>query len=46
MTIVFQKPFLIDASVYMNIAYPLKIRKIPKEEIKDRVKKDRPGSQH
>lgn len=39
MTIVFQKPFLIDASVYMNIAYPLKIRKIPKEEIKDRVEK-------
>lgn len=39
MTIVFQKPFLIDASVYMNIAYPLKIRKISKEEIKSKVKK-------
>lgn len=36
-TMVFQKPYLINTSVYNNIAYPLKLRGIGKEEIKDRI---------
>ncbi|MFA5527351.1 MAG: ABC transporter ATP-binding protein [Peptostreptococcales bacterium] len=37
MTLVFQKPYLFHRSVYENIAYPLKIRKTPKEKIKVKV---------
>lgn len=39
MTIVFQKPYLIDASVRSNLSYPLKIRHIPKETIEKEVQK-------
>ncbi len=37
MTLVFQKPYLLRTTVFNNIAYPLTIRKIKKEEIVDRV---------
>ncbi|ABR47241.1 ABC transporter related [Alkaliphilus metalliredigens QYMF] len=37
MTLVFQKPYLLRTTVFNNIAYPLKIRKIEKEEIQRRV---------
>lgn len=37
MTLVFQKPYLLRATVFKNIAYPLIIRKIKKEEIVKRV---------
>ena len=39
MTLVFQKPYLINTDVYNNIAYPLKIRGIPKAEMKTRTEK-------
>jgi len=37
MTLVFQKPYLLRATVFNNIAYPLVIRKVKKEEIEKRV---------
>jgi tungstate transport system ATP-binding protein len=39
MTLVFQKPYLINMDVYNNIAYPLKIRGLSKIEIKNKVEK-------
>jgi len=39
MTLVFQKPYLINTDVYNNIAYPLKIRGMSKLEIKNKVEK-------
>ncbi|KAB3525737.1 ATP-binding cassette domain-containing protein [Alkaliphilus serpentinus] len=39
MTMVFQKPYLLRTTVYNNIAYPLKLRNINKEEIHTRVQK-------
>lgn len=39
MTLVFQKPYLINTDVYNNIAYPLKIRGISKVEIKNKTEK-------
>lgn len=38
-TMVFQKPYLFRTSVFNNIAYPLKIRKINKEAIHNEVNK-------
>jgi len=37
MTIVFQKPYLFKRTVYENIEYPLKIRKMNKSEMKSLV---------
>lgn len=37
MTLLFQKPYLLRRSVFDNIAYPLKIREVPKEECDRRV---------
>jgi len=37
MTLVFQKPYLLRTTVYHNIAYPLQLRKVAKEEIHRRV---------
>lgn len=37
MTYVFQKPYLFKKSVYENIAYPLRLRDLSKEEEKERV---------
>ena len=37
MTLVFQKPYLLRTTVFNNIAYPLVIRKIKKQEISKRV---------
>ena len=37
-TMVFQKPIMLNTTVYENIAYGLKIRRLPMEEIKARVK--------
>lgn len=37
MTLVFQKPYLINTDVYNNIAYPLKLRNKSKAEIQSRV---------
>lgn len=39
MTLVFQKPYLINTDVYNNIAYPLKIRGMSKGEINNKVEK-------
>ncbi|SCY61980.1 ABC transporter ATP-binding protein [Alkaliphilus peptidifermentans] len=39
MTMVFQKPYLLRGSVFYNIAYPLRIRKVEEEEISRRVEK-------
>ncbi|SCG84548.1 Methionine import ATP-binding protein metN 1 [Proteiniborus sp. DW1] len=39
MTLVSQKPYLFKRKVYLNIEYPLKIRKFNKEDIKNRVNK-------
>ena len=38
MAMVLQKPVLFNASVYENVAYGLKIRKVPPNEIQTRVK--------
>ena len=38
MTMVFQEPYLISSTVERNIAYPLKIRKVRREEIRERVR--------
>jgi tungstate transport system ATP-binding protein len=38
-TVVFQHPYLLTTSVYNNIAYPLKLRKFKKQEIKNEVNK-------
>jgi|YelNatPaOPRAMG01_1025707.scaffolds.fasta_scaffold01545_8 tungstate transport system ATP-binding protein len=38
-TMVFQKTVMFDATVYDNVAYGLKIRKMPKNEIAERVNK-------
>ncbi|AKL94376.1 phosphate ABC transport system ATP-binding protein PstB [Clostridium aceticum] len=37
MTMVFQKPYLLRTSVFNNIAYPLKIRKVNKNKIQQQV---------
>lgn len=37
MTYVFQKPYLFKRSVYENIAYPLRLRDLSKEEERERV---------
>ena len=37
MTYVFQKPYLFKKSVYENIAYPLRLRDLSKEEERERV---------
>lgn len=37
MTIVFQKPYLFKRTVYENIEYPLKLRKVNKKDSKKRV---------
>ena len=37
MTLVFQKPYLINADVYHNIAYPLKLRGKTKQEIAEKT---------
>lgn len=37
MTLVFQKPYLINTDVYGNLAYPLKLRGLGKAEIQNRV---------
>ncbi|MDF2890206.1 MAG: transporter [Clostridia bacterium] len=39
MTLVFQKPYLINTDVYNNIAYPLKLRNIAADEIKSKTEK-------
>jgi tungstate transport system ATP-binding protein len=39
MTLVFQKPYLINMDVYNNIAYPLKIRGLSQIEIKNKTDK-------
>lgn len=39
MTLVFQKPYLINMDVYSNIAYPLKIRGLSQVEIKNKTDK-------
>lgn len=39
MVYLFQKPHLFNTSVYNNIAYPLKFRKIPKDKIEKSVNK-------
>lgn len=39
MTLVFQKPYLINTDVYHNIAYPLKLRGRTKQEIKEKTEK-------
>lgn len=39
MTLIFQKPYLINTDVYNNIAYPLKIRGMSKGEINNKVEK-------
>ncbi|MFX0101817.1 MAG: ABC transporter ATP-binding protein [Candidatus Hodarchaeota archaeon] len=39
MGFVFQEPFLLNSSVWKNLAYPLSLRKIPKDEIKEKVDK-------
>lgn len=39
MTLVFQKPYLINTDVYNNIAYPLKIRGVSKIEISRKIEK-------
>ena len=39
MTLVFQKPYLINTDVYNNIAYPLKLRGIAAGEIKSKTEK-------
>ena len=39
MTMVFQKPYLISTTVEKNIGYPLKLRKISREETGRRVRK-------
>lgn len=39
MTLVFQKPYLINTDVYNNIAYPLKIRGLSQIEIKNKTDK-------
>lgn len=39
MTLVFQKPYLINTDVYSNIAYPLKIRGLSQVEIKNKTDK-------
>lgn len=36
-TLVFQEPYLIASTVKKNIAYPMKLRKIPKEAIEARI---------
>lgn len=38
MTLLFQKPYLLKRSVFDNIAYPLKIREVVKEEREKRVR--------
>lgn len=38
MTLVFQKPYLLRTTVFNNIAYPLTIRKVKRDEIINRVK--------
>jgi len=37
MTLLFQQPYLIHTTVEKNIAYPLKLRKLPKDQIAARV---------
>jgi len=37
MTLVFQRPYIMHTSVEKNIAYPLRLRKMPKEQIDERV---------
>ncbi len=37
MTLVFQKPYMLDTSVEQNVAYPLKQRHVQKKEIEQRV---------
>lgn len=37
MTLVFQKAYLFKRTVYKNIAYPLKVRGVKKEKIKEKV---------
>lgn len=37
MTMVFQKPYLLRTSVFNNIAYPLKIRKVDNRSIEEKV---------
>ncbi|EEG76686.1 ABC transporter ATP-binding protein [Dethiobacter alkaliphilus] len=37
MTMVFQKAALLDTSVYNNVAFGLQARKVPKQEIRERV---------
>lgn len=39
LTLVFQKPYMLKTTVYENIKYPLKIRKLPKEEMNEKVEK-------
>lgn len=36
-TVVFQQPYLLDSTVQNNIAYPMKVRKYKKQDIKHRV---------
>lgn len=38
-TMVFQRPLLFNRSVWENIAYPLRVRKKPRGEIKERVER-------
>ena len=38
-TLLFQQPYLIHTTVEKNIAYPLKLRKIPADHIRERVTK-------
>ncbi|MDI9475417.1 MAG: ATP-binding cassette domain-containing protein [Natronincolaceae bacterium] len=37
MTLVFQRPYLLRTTVFNNIAYPLVVRKVKRQEISDRV---------
>lgn len=37
MTLVFQKPYLLRTTVFNNIAYPLVVRKVKRQEISERV---------
>ncbi len=36
-TLIFQKPYMLNASVYENIAYPLKLRKLDKSFVNNKV---------
>ncbi len=36
-TLVYQKPYMLDRTVYENLEYPLKVRKVPKDIRKEKI---------